>query len=139
MGLACLEVLHIYWQRWSDRVRSDMGRHPSKTTCEVLGKMIKAARYTLQSLKIDFSGKTKILTNFDIWMLVGDEGDAGAWKKLRKLRVTISIDCGSLFHDIVGTLEAIADIFPNLETLELMIDAPTYYDTTKYTVSVSVA
>ncbi|THU75331.1 hypothetical protein K435DRAFT_974870 [Dendrothele bispora CBS 962.96] len=130
IGLAGLEILHINWPRtWSDTKK----RRSSVTACEVLAKMIKATRYTLQSLKIDFSEDSEALRKFDIRMLAGNEDDVGAWKKLRKLRVTIDVDSRSQLSDIVGTLEDIADMFPNLETLELMINAPTYDDATKYT------
>ncbi|THU88983.1 hypothetical protein K435DRAFT_969287 [Dendrothele bispora CBS 962.96] len=124
MGLAGLEVLHIYRQRWqgwltlSEDVPSQLER-----TCEVLGKMIRAARYTLQSLKMDFS-RDIVLEKFDIRMLAGDEGDVKAWKHLRKLRMSILVEFISPFDDFVGTLDAIADMFPNLEVLELITFAP---------------
>ncbi|THV01213.1 hypothetical protein K435DRAFT_413102 [Dendrothele bispora CBS 962.96] len=122
MGLAGLEILHIYWQKWSLTDESNR-RKSSTTTCEVLGKMIKAASHTLQSLQIDLTGDMQAMRKFDIRMLAGDEGDMGAWKKLRKLRVEIDVDSSSPLSDCVGTLEAIADMFPNLETLELVTDA----------------
>ncbi|THU79368.1 hypothetical protein K435DRAFT_845490 [Dendrothele bispora CBS 962.96] len=132
-GLAGLEILHICWQRYSSWGISEE-RKPYKTTCEVLVKMIKAARNTLQSLKIDFLGdRSGILSKFDIRMLAGDEDDVGARKKLRKLRLSIFIHSGSPFRDFVGTLEAIADMFPNLETLDLITTARKYDDMIRYT------
>ncbi|THU83378.1 hypothetical protein K435DRAFT_427966 [Dendrothele bispora CBS 962.96] len=132
-GLAGLEVLHICWERYSSRNNE---RKPSETTCEVFGKMIKAARYTLQSLNINFLGlgnRTEIQSKFDLRMLAGDKGDAGAWKKLRKLKLSIYIHSGSPCGDFVGTLEAIADMFPNLETLDLITTAWKYKDMVRYT------
>ncbi|THU82037.1 hypothetical protein K435DRAFT_844514 [Dendrothele bispora CBS 962.96] len=127
VGLAGLEILHIYWQR---RLTTKTGQ-PSVAVCEVLVKMIKAARYTLQSLMIDSSGDNEALRKFDIRMLAGDEGDVGAWKKLRKLRVTIDVDSGSQMSDLVGTMEVIADMFPNLEKLGLITNVWAYDEMVK--------
>ncbi|KAF5365245.1 hypothetical protein D9758_005485 [Tetrapyrgos nigripes] len=67
---------------------------------------------------------------------VEDKGkDEQAWKKLRKLKLTIDVDKQSpMGNDIVGTLDAIATTFPNLERLNLILEPNRYYhDMVRYT------
>ncbi|THU79362.1 hypothetical protein K435DRAFT_973196 [Dendrothele bispora CBS 962.96] len=53
--------------------------------------------------------------------------------------MTTDVDRRSQLDDLVGTMEDIADMFPNLGKLELITNVWTYDDMIKYTVSVSLS
>jgi hypothetical protein len=155
-----LEILHITWCERLSR-KSAYPPLPAAKVCQMMARFVRVSRKSLKSLKLGFGRNECAMRGFDVMMLgtsATDEdhdGDEGKdedkdnnkvegekdWKQLVKLRLTMDVDrtksISPMGKNLVGTLEAIAEIFPNLGTLELILDPNRYYhDMYKYTVSV---